>query len=413
MPDALLAPATIAALNAPLDYAGARRLLRPLVIPCLIFCALLAVLTLNVDPAPMSFATVFWNLWESFGTGMGTLGCFALLAPVGSKLLLRLGWAVPWVRIALGLVALLLAQLAVNATVVLLAPPERGESTWIELLLNWLVLGAVTTVVFALVERAQIELRKGREAVRRNALLDRELALAQEIQANLIPPPPAVPGLELASGYYAAREVGGDLLGYQALPGGALGLAIGDVTGKSVPAAMLMGVTLGAHQAAQRARLSPAAVLDELDSLLRAQAGGRRFVALCSAIVDPAARRMLVANAGQLDPILCRAGAARFVELPSAMPLGIGPPAASQEREIALEPGDALIFYTDGIVEAHNQAGELFGFERLLALADSLEPGAGAAAIHQSIIAAVRAFAGGAEPHDDISLLVVRLAPTG
>ena len=91
------------------------------------------------------------------------------------------------------------------------------------------------------------------------------------------------------------------------------------------------------------------------------------------------------------------------------MPLGVGPPAANRELEIALEPGDALVFYTDGVAEAHNPAGELFGFDRLLALVRELPASAGAAAIHQAIVEAVRAWAAGAEAHDDITVIAVRL----
>lgn len=397
-------------IAAPHSYAEARRILRPLFIPSLIFCSLLAVVTINADPAPFSASMVFWNLLESFGTGLGTLAGFILLAPL-SAWMQNKGLRTLPVRMGVGLLAMLVAQIAVNAVVLALAPAGRGEEQWETLLINWLVLGLVTGVVFLIVERVQIELQRGREAVRRNALLGQELALAQEIQANLIPQRFAgAPGLDVASGYYPAREVGGDLLSYQMMPDGCLSLSIGDVTGKSMSAALLMGLTLGALRAEVRDHGNPATVLDELSELLREHTGGRRFVALSNALIDPAARKMLVATAGQPDPILRQGGAARYLELPGGMPLGIGPKLPSREVAVELRDGDTLVFYTDGVVEAHNSAGELFGFERLLALVEAQPPGASAQAVREAIVRAVNEFSAGTPAHDDITLLVVRMA---
>lgn len=391
------------------SYAEAQRIIRPLFIPSMIFCALLAVVTMNADPAPFSVSMVFWNSLESFGTGLGTLAAFILLAPLTAWMQRRGLRTIPLRTISL-LLALLVAQIAVNALVLAFAPPGRGEAEWETLLINWLVLGLVTGVVFLIVERVQLELQRGREAVRRNALLGQELALAQEIQANLIPQRFAgAPGLDVASGYYPAREVGGDLLTYQMMPGGCLSLSIGDVTGKSMSAALLMGLTLGALRAEVRDHGQPATVLDELGELLREHTGGRRFVALSNALIDPVRRSMLVANAGQPDPILRQGAAARYLELPSGMPLGIGPKAASRQVEVALGDDDLLVFYTDGVVEAHDSAGELFGFDRLLALIEAQPPGASAQAIREAIVGAVNEFSAGTPAHDDITLMVVRM----
>jgi serine phosphatase RsbU (regulator of sigma subunit) len=396
-------------LLAPQRFAEALRIIRPLFIPSMIFCALLTVLTLNADPTPFSGAMVFWNVLESFGTGLGTLGAFILLAPLSAWMFQR-GWRNAVLRTVSGLLALLIAQVVVNAVVLAFGPAGRGEEKWQTLLINWLVLGLVSCVLVLIADRVQLELRRGREAVRRNALLGQELALAQEIQANLIPQRFAgAPGLDVASGYYPAREVGGDLLSYQMMPNGCLSLSVGDVTGKSMSAALLMGLTLGALRAEVRDHEHPATVLDELSDLLREHTGGRRFVALSNALIDPARRSMLVANAGQPDPILRTRDGARYLELPAGMPLGIGPKAPSREVELRLEAGDALVFYTDGVVEAHNSAGELFGFDRLLALVEAQPPGAPAQDIRLAITNAVSEFSAGTPAHDDITLMVVRM----
>jgi hypothetical protein len=358
-------------IAAPSAYAESRRILRPLIIPSLIFCALLAVVTINADPAPFSATMVFWNIVESFGTGLGTLAAYVLLAPL-TAWMRRRGWRTVLLRTITLVLALLIAQVAVNALVLAVGPDGRGEEQWETLLINWLVLGLVTGVVFLIVERVQIELQRGREAVRRNALLGQELS-------------------------------------YQVMPDGCLSVSIGDVTGKSMSAALLMGLTLGALRAEVRDHGNPATVLDELGELLREHTGGRRFVALSNALIDPAARSMLVASAGQPDPILRQDGAARYLELPGGMPLGIGPKLPSREVAVELRDGDTLVFYTDGVVEAHNSAGELFGFERLLALVEAQPPEASAQAISAAIVGAVNQFSAGTPAHDDITLLVVRI----
>jgi serine phosphatase RsbU (regulator of sigma subunit) len=278
----------------------------------------------------------------------------------------------------------------------------------------WLVMGLVlsviTTIVFFAVERIQTDLRRGREAQLRNAVLAQELQLARTIQERLLPDaPPEISGLSIAGGCYPAREVGGDLLSYQVIGGGSVCISVGDVTGKSVGAAMLMGVTLGALQAEIHDHEEPAYVLGEVDRWLRSKNHGKRFVALSIALIDPVQSTLTLANAGQLAPILRRGREVRYIEVPVGLPLGMGPTTLHAQDVTTLHPGDVLVFYTDGVVEAQNHAGEMWGFERLI---DQITRAPEPVSTHElvaAIRAALEAHAAGAEQHDDITLVVVRV----
>jgi len=272
------------------------------------------------------------------------------------------------------------------------------------------VLSLLASGVFVGIELVQRELAKGRAALRSNAALAEELRLAQIIQQRFLPKSaPHVTGLQIAGGCYPAREVGGDLLSYQMLDGERVCISVGDVTGKSVGAAMLMGVTLGALQAEIHDHQNPALVMDELDRWLRSQAQAKTFVALSIALVDVSAHTLTLANAGQLAPILRRRDQVRLIEEPAGLPLGMGPPTTHQYIVTDLQAGDLLLFYTDGVVEAQNEAGELWGFERLMNLVGAGSAHITPAAMMNHIHSAIADHVGAAEQHDDWTLVVVRV----
>ncbi len=278
----------------------------------------------------------------------------------------------------------------------------------------WLIFGVIisltTTALFYAVERVQRELAQGRAALRRNAALDQELQLARTIQEQLLPAaPPSVVGLTLAGGCYPAREVGGDLLSYQILSDGRVCISVGDVTGKSVGAAMLMGVTLGALQAEIHDHEQPGYVLNEVDRWLRSKNQGNRFVALSIALFDPRRKTLTLANAGQLAPLIRRGASVRFIEIPVGLPLGMGPDWVHVQDTTTIEANDLIMFYTDGVVEAQNQAGEMWGFERLVQLIDQAPPDIAPNELVLAIRSAVEAHADGVEQHDDLTLVAVRV----
>lgn len=239
--------------------------------------------------------------------------------------------------------------------------------------------------------------------------VEQELAIARQIQANLFPRElPAVPGLALAARCLPARETGGDFYDIVDL-GGRIGVVVGDVSGKSLPAAMLMAAARSTARSEARNHETPWIVLTETNRWLVDDVPRNSFVALSYALIDPNRRSLTLASGGQLTPILRRAdGTTGFIEAPAALPLGISPDVAFAQLDLALQSGDSLVFYTDGIVEAHDQARNLFGFERLERLVarwGQLAP----EMLIDRLLAEVNAFAEGTPTHDDMTVVVVRV----
>lgn len=241
------------------------------------------------------------------------------------------------------------------------------------------------------------------------ARVEQELEIARRIQANLFPRElPSVPGLALAARCLPARETGGDFYDLIDL-GSRVGVIVGDVSGKSLPAAMLMAVARSTSRSEARNHETPWVVLTETNRWLVDDVPSNSFVALSYALVDPDRRQLVLASGGQLSPLLRRAdGSTSYLDGPQALPLGMSPEIEYGQIEAALQPGDTLIFYTDGIVEAHDQCRQLFGFERLERLVQRwghLEP----TALIDRVLAEVHAFSEGMPTHDDMTVVVVRV----
>jgi phosphoserine phosphatase RsbU/P len=194
----------------------------------------------------------------------------------------------------------------------------------------------------------------------RNRAIEQELAAARSVQQILIPEElPSVPGLAVESAYLPAQQVGGDF--FQVLPtaDGGLLLVVGDVSGKGLPAAMLVSVLVGSIRSTAEFTSDPAELLAHLNQRLigRTKEGG--FSTAIAALIPPHGP-VILANAGHLAPYLD----GKEVELPSALPLGIVSGTKYESSQVQLRPGSRLTFYSDGVVEAQNETGELFGFER-------------------------------------------------
>ncbi|MGA7521240.1 MAG: SpoIIE family protein phosphatase [Acidobacteriaceae bacterium] len=217
-----------------------------------------------------------------------------------------------------------------------------------------------------------------------------EFEAARTIQSLLIPAaPPATPGFQVENVYLPAAEVGGDF--FQVAPGedGSLLVVVGDVSGKGLKAAMTVSAIVGALRDSEDRQ--PARVLAHLNRVLRGQSGG--FVT-CSVALIADDGGMTIATAGHLPPY--RNG--EEMPVPSGLPLGIVTEASYEERRFALAPGDRLTFLSDGVVEARNAAGELFGFERTRQI--SLQPA-------EQIAQAAQAHG----QEDDITVVTLRFAP--
>lgn len=267
-------------------------------------------------------------------------------------------------------------------------------------LLNNLAAQATPAVrVAQLVRQQQAELQT-RER------MEHELSVARLIQQTLLPKKlPELPGWQIAVHYQPARAVGGDFYDFMPLPDGRLVLAVGDVTDKGVPAALVMATTRSILRGAARRKLSPSAALVRANELLCPEVPPSMFVTCLYAVLDPASGRLRYANAGHDLPYWRHGGRADELHA-TGMPLGLMPGMDYEEKEIVLSPGESILLYSDGLVEAHNPQQEMFGFPRLRqCVAD--QPLRGAALIH-FLLSALKSFTGPDwEQEDDITMVTL------
>jgi serine phosphatase RsbU (regulator of sigma subunit) len=200
--------------------------------------------------------------------------------------------------------------------------------------------------------------------------IEQELRVARRIQQASLPKEvPELEGWEIAPYYQPAREVGGDFYDFHLLSEGRLGVVVGDATGKGVPAALVMSTTCGMLQAVSQAlgSSSPGEVLERVNETLFARIPPSMFVTCFYAILDPKSGLLSYANAGHDLPYARRGGSCEELRA-RGMPLGLMPGMSYEVKEIVLDAGDSALFYSDGLVEAHDPKGEMFGFPRLRAL---------------------------------------------
>jgi phosphoserine phosphatase RsbU/P len=219
----------------------------------------------------------------------------------------------------------------------------------------------------ALLEILQREIDEARATKRRDAKQQREFEEARLIQRGLLPTAlPQVPGLDLASSWQPANGVGGDC--FDALPFGAtaIGLSVADVAGKGVPAALLMSNLQAAVRAFAQDGALPSAVCASVNRLLCRNMAAGRFVTFCYARIDVAAGRLTYANAGHNPPLLIRPDGTAELLSPGGTVLGVFMESTYEPGEFPIGPGDRLVFYTDGITESRNAAGDEYGEERLV-----------------------------------------------
>lgn len=237
--------------------------------------------------------------------------------------------------------------------------------------------------------------------------MQRELALGREIQKRLLPEPPrGIAGTEIAARSVSCFEVGGDTYDFLELPSGHLGLAIADVSGKGVPAALVMSSLQAALRVAVPLDESPVRLAARLDKLVRDLAGGRKYVTFFFGVLDPLTGRLAYVNAGHNPPLhLGRGGTTPLAS--TGVPIGLVPAPAWREAETVLEPGDTLVLYTDGLTEAASPDDEEFGDARFRELAAALA-GRPTGEIVEGLLAGVTAFEAGSPPSDDKTLVVLR-----
>jgi serine phosphatase RsbU (regulator of sigma subunit) len=205
--------------------------------------------------------------------------------------------------------------------------------------------------------------------IQERARIEQELRVARQIQRSLLPErTPELYGWQFATYYKPAREVGGDFYDFLELEDGRLGLVVGDATGKGMPAALVMATTRGMLRAVAQTLGSPGEVLARVNDALYPDMPSAMFVTCFYAILDPTAGRLRYSNAGHDLPYVLHNGEGTHELRATGMPLGLMPEMSYEEKEAVLREGESVLFYSDGLVEAHDPHYEMFGFPRLGAL---------------------------------------------
>src|SRR5918992_4797332 len=271
------------------------------------------------------------------------------------------------------------------------------------ILLAVLLFGDAVRTHRALMAETSERLRRAEEDREREA---QELSAARVIQHQLLPEDmPSLPGWRIAAYYGPAREVGGDFYDFLELTDGRLAIVTGDVTDKGIPAALVMATTHSILRGEGRGLASPGPVLGRPNDRLYPDIPAHMFVTCLYAVLDPASGRLRFANAGHNLPYAAIAEGVTELRA-TGMPLGAMPGMAYEENEVYLAPGESVLFHSDGLAEAHNSAGEMFGFPRLQKVVEN--SGGGQRLIEESL-SELREFVGGDwEQEDDITLVALQ-----
>jgi sigma-B regulation protein RsbU (phosphoserine phosphatase) len=251
-------------------------------------------------------------------------------------------------------------------------------------------------------------LERARELEKERDRLEHELDLARRIQARLLPAGPAhAAGLDVAGLSESAREVGGDYYDHIDLGDGRLLLVVADVSGKGVPAALLMSAFRAALMSQDVASTPLEAVAARANDFLHRSVEPGRFVTAFLGVIDGASGHLSYVNAGHNPPLLLRAGGGVELLETGGLILGIMDGSRFSRGDASLAPGDLVALYTDGVTEGANATNEQWGEERLVALLRAIA-GGGAGEIATRIVREVRAFEGESGPADDITVLVAK-----
>jgi serine phosphatase RsbU (regulator of sigma subunit) len=254
-------------------------------------------------------------------------------------------------------------------------------------------------------------LRKQRleQEIRERERIEQEMRVARDIQQASLPREvPEPEGWQVSPYYQPAREVGGDFYDFFDLEEGRVGIVVGDATGKGMPAALVAEATSNMHRAVAQAlgSSSPSEVLARVNETLLARIPSNMFVTCFYAVLDPKGGNLRYANAGHDVPYLRRNGGEVEELRATGMPLGLMPGMSYEQKETVFEVGEAALFYSDGLVEAHDPQGEMFGFPRLMELVS--EHGE-EKSLEEALLEELYSFVGeGWEQEDDITLLTLK-----
>jgi sigma-B regulation protein RsbU (phosphoserine phosphatase) len=275
--------------------------------------------------------------------------------------------------------------------------PDAYEPEDLELLMTFASQAAVA------IERTRLHAE-----VLETRRLEEELSIGQRIQRTFLPErDPKIPNFDLSGANYSSGIVGGDYYDYVRIAEGHLGIVVADVSGKGIPAALIMAAFRASLIAEVRNNYAIRTVFAKVNKLLWESIEIDRFVTAIYGVLDIQARRFTYVNAGHNPGILYRGATDTFENLDSTGPLlGTLESATFKERQVEIRPNDILTLYTDGITESMNATQELFGEERLKDVVRSRKAGS-AAEILRGIRETVHAFSG-REPEDDLTLVVLK-----
>jgi len=243
--------------------------------------------------------------------------------------------------------------------------------------------------------------------------IEDQLKVAREVQSGLLPAaPPDVPGYDIAAVALPTWAIGGDYYDYVPLDGERLGLVVADVSGKGIPAALIMATFRAALRTEMRRQGEVAAVVGQLNRVVMESGDSSRFVTAVCGVLERPSGRFTYVNCGHNPPLLLRASGEADTLQEGGPALGLFPDLRFEVGTVALAPGDSLILYTDGVVEPADGGDVEFGTGRLAAAVREAESRPSADAL-RSVISATRAFSGREEYEDDFTLVVVKRETAG
>jgi sigma-B regulation protein RsbU (phosphoserine phosphatase) len=270
-------------------------------------------------------------------------------------------------------------------------------------LLEFFASAAAVSIEKALLHRQVLEKQR----------IEDQLKVAREVQSGLLPgAPPDLPGYDIAAVALPTGAIGGDYYDYVPLEGDRLGVVVADVSGKGIPAALIMATFRAALRTEMRRRAEVAAVVSELNDVVMESRDASRFVTAVCGVLEQASGRFTYVNCGHNPPLLLRASGGAETLQTGGPALGLFADGLFEAGTVGLEPGDNLVLYTDGVVEPADRGDVEFGTERLAAAVRGAA-GRPAAEALRSVIAATRAFSGRDDYDDDFTLVVVRRDTTG
>jgi len=283
------------------------------------------------------------------------------------------------------------------------------ETLQVRIVRDVIALAGFLIVAFLVTQIAKQRSRLAAEVRRQRDEYEHDLVLAAQVQRQVLPKPPVCPALELAAAMQTAQLLGGDYYDFFQISETVVDVVIADVSGHGAAASLLMPSLAVALRLRARELEGPAAIIKDLDTVLNQITSTATFVTMFYGRFDQGSRTLQYANGGHNPPLLVRTRTGESLTLQEAGPiLGILNQAQYTDTVVALDQGDILTLFTDGVTEQENEAGDEFSLSRLEQVIVSQETES-AAALVARVTEAVSAFAGAKEQADDLTLVVVKI----